>query len=34
MIKEKDSFFIFKASYIMHYNIRIRENKDENTEHK
>lgn len=34
MIKEKHSFFIFRASYIMHYNIRIRENKDENTENK
>lgn len=26
VIKEKDSFFIFRALYIMHYNIRIREN--------
>lgn len=29
MIREEDSFFIFRALYIMHYNIRIRENKNE-----
>lgn len=33
LIKEKDSFTMYRALYIMHYNVRIRKNKEELTKY-